>query len=87
MSDQMTLAVEVSSSIIDLPALAHTPLWLTTSTILHHCNDCGRELNPGDEMVWAQNLGVPFCVGCAHRRDLINRASRSRRWRQHAASR
>lgn len=64
----------------ELPALAESRIWLTRTTQLHHCNDCGRELNPGDEMAWAQLLGVPFCRGCAHTRGLLQRAEASRSW-------
>jgi hypothetical protein len=70
----------------DLPALAASPLVLTVVAQLHHCNDCGCELHPGDPMVWAQNLGVPFCVGCAAARHLFARARPSRSWRLRSRS-
>lgn len=64
----------------ELPALTRSEIRLTLARQLHHCNDCGRELNVGDEMAWAQLLGVPFCRGCAHTRGLLQRAEASRSW-------
>jgi hypothetical protein len=71
----------IASTLTELPALRESRLWLTRSGMLHHCNDCGRELNVGDEMVWAQLLGVPFCMGCAYDRRLVGRTETTRKWR------
>jgi hypothetical protein len=66
----------------DLAGLANSRVLLTVTTMLHHCNDCGAEINPGDDMAWAVAMNLPFCRGCTISRGLDLRADHTRRWRQ-----
>ena len=65
----------------DIAGLDSSRILLTVTAMLHHCNDCGRELNVGDDMAWAVAMNLPFCRGCTVSRGLDVRAERTRRWR------
>lgn len=65
-----------------LAGLDASRILLTVTTQLHHCNDCGTEINAGDDMAWAVSMNLPFCRGCANSRGLDLRAERTRGWRR-----
>jgi len=66
----------------NIAGLDDSRVLLTVTTTLHHCNDCGAEINPGDDMAWAVSMNLPFCRGCAVTRGLDLHADRTRRWLQ-----